>query len=158
MRKRKHDSQLEREAGRGTPRMCDVPGCFRSTREAKPYCPDHVDHHPYVQKILEDLSAQEEEEELVRQKGGRAKVDMNGPNIRNILLMLLMHGPRTEERLARETLLDAKVLDGYLKILARKGYISFGRTNRGSTVIKLKKLPPEAAEVGIPDTETKESA
>jgi hypothetical protein len=31
--------------------------CTQSTREGKPYCPDHVENHPYVQDLLNRMEA-----------------------------------------------------------------------------------------------------
>lgn len=36
--------------------QCHEPGCGNGTADAKDYCPDHVDRHPYVQRVLEGLS------------------------------------------------------------------------------------------------------
>lgn len=122
-----------------TTRFCDVPGCTQTTREGKPYCPDHVDHHPYVQSILSMLADRESEEERVRQRGFKA-VNPSGLTARELVLHLSLHGARTVERLSRELQLDTKVLDGYVGALVRKGVIALGRTNRGSTVVRLAKL------------------
>lgn len=117
-------------------RICDVNGCQQSCRDGKPYCPDHVDHNPYVQGILQVLVACEEEAELVKRKGA-AKVDPEGLTSKELILHLNLHGPRTAERLAREMNLEAAVLAGYLKSLSKRGLIVFGATGRGSTVVKL---------------------
>lgn len=120
-------------------RFCDVPECTQTTREGKPYCPDHVENHPYVQNLLQNLAEREDEEEKVRQRGAKA-VNPDGLTIKEIVLHLSLHGARTVERLAREMNLDSKVLDGYIASLKRRGVISFSRTNRGSTVVKLTKI------------------
>lgn len=119
-----------------TTRFCDVLGCTQTTREGKPFCPDHVELHPYVQSILDTLREREEEEEKVRQRGARA-VDPHGLTARELVLHLSLHGARTLERLSRELQLDTRVLDGYVGALARRGVIGLGRTNRGSTVVSL---------------------
>lgn len=38
--------------GRRPTRMCEFAGCTHATREHKPFCSDHVEHHPYVQAII----------------------------------------------------------------------------------------------------------
>lgn len=119
-----------------TTRFCDVAGCTQTTREGKPFCPDHVELHPYVQTILDTLREREEEEEKVRQRGARA-VDPHGLTARELVLHLALHGARTVERLSRELQLDSKVLDGYVGALVRRGVVALGRTNRGSTVVRL---------------------
>ena len=130
---------LSRGTTSSTTRFCDVSGCQQTTREGKPYCPDHVDHHPYVQSILGMLADREQEEERVRQRGFKA-VNPQGLTARELVLHLSLHGARTVERLSRELQLDTKVLDGYVGALVRKGVIALGRTNRGSTVVRLAKL------------------
>jgi hypothetical protein len=119
-----------------TTRFCDVSGCTQTTREGKPFCPDHVDQHPYVQTILGMLAEREQEEDRVRKAGFKA-VNPQGLTARELVLHLSLHGARTVERLSRELQLDSKVLDGYVGALVRKGIVSLGRTNRGSTVVRL---------------------
>lgn len=125
-----------RSSPSSTTRTCDVRGCVQTTREGKPYCPDHVEQHPYVQNILSILAEREAEEEKVRQRGARA-VDPQGLTARELVLHLSLHGARTVERLSRELQLDSKVLDGYVGALVRRGVVALGRTNRGSTVVRL---------------------
>jgi hypothetical protein len=119
-----------------TTRFCDVVECTQTTREGKPYCPDHVDQHPYVQAILSTLAEREDEEEKVRQRGSKA-VNPIGLTAKELVLHLSLHGARTVERLSRELQLDTKVLDGYVGALVRRGVVALGRTNRGSTVVRL---------------------
>lgn len=123
-------------------RACDAPGCVERTREGKPYCPDHVDHLPYVQELLVALADREAQDEAVQKRGARA-VDMEASlTVQEILLHLELHGARTEERLVREINLDAKTLDGYLKALAKRKIITFGRTKRGSVTVKIASTRP----------------
>jgi len=120
----------------GTTRFCRSSGCVQTTREGKPFCPDHVEHHPYVQEILGTLAEREAEEERVRTTGAPA-VDPTGLTARELVLHLSLHGARTLERLARELQLDPAVVDGYVDALVERGLIALGRTNRGSTVVRL---------------------
>lgn len=41
--------------GRRPAQLCEAKGCSNSTREHKPFCSNHVDRHPYVQKLLEPV-------------------------------------------------------------------------------------------------------
>ena len=125
-----------RSSAASTTRFCDTVGCSQTTREGKPYCPDHVENHPYVQAILSTLREREQEEEKVRQRGPKA-VDPQGLTAKELVLHLSLHGARTVERLSRELQLDAKVLEGYVGALVRRGVIALGRTTRGSTVVRL---------------------
>lgn len=122
--------------GRTQPRHCDVAGCTESTREGKPYCPDHVDHNPYVQELIAKLDERDEQDERVRRRGHKV-VDMDSVTVAEILLHLELHGARTEERLVRELNLGLDVLQPYLRALAKRGLVKFGRTRRGSTLLKL---------------------
>lgn len=122
--------------GRTQPRYCDVPGCTESTREGKPYCPDHVDHNTYVQELMARLDERDEQDERVRRRGHKV-VNMDSVTVAEILLHLELHGARTEERLVRELNLDLDVLQPYLRALAKRGLVKFGRTRRGSTLLKL---------------------
>lgn len=124
------------DQGTGTTRLCRSTGCDQTTREGKPFCPDHVEHHPYVQEILGTLAEREAEEERVRTAGAPA-VDPSGLTARELVLHLSLHGARTVERLARELQLDPTIVDGYVSALVDRGFIALGRTNRGSTVVQL---------------------
>lgn len=148
----------EKSAPSGT-RYCEARGCNQTTREGKPFCSDHVDHHPYVRALIDQLDSNNDEEFEVRRKGARAKINMNGVNATNILLILKNNGPRTVERLARETQLDEKVLDGYIAAFARQRLVDFSRTNRGSRIVRLTKSVAVIPVDVVPDQdETKESA
>ena len=116
--------------------VCDVGGCFNSTREGKPYCPEHVDQHPYVQAILGILQQREDEENLVRRRGSAA-VDPGGLTAKELVLHLSLHGSRTVERLSREFQLETRVMQGYVNALKVQGVLVTGRTTRGSTVVRL---------------------
>lgn len=117
-------------------RGCHSSGCSHTTREGKPYCPDHVGQHPYVQEILSALEERRAEDDKVRARGARA-VNLKGLTAKEILLHLTLHGSRTIERLSRELQIDNEVLLGYVRALVKRGVIDLGRTNRGSTVVKL---------------------
>lgn len=117
-------------------RACAEPNCTDSTREGKPYCPDHVERHSYVQEILAILAAREAEEERVRTDGPVA-VDPSGLTAQELLLHLSLHGSRTVERLSREFQLDSRVMHDYVDALSERGQVVLGRTTRGSTVVRL---------------------
>lgn len=119
-------------------RICEQPGCLQSTREGKPYCPDHVEMHPYVQTILARIAERDEQDEKVAAKGSRAVV-LESVTVQEVLQHLAFHGARTEERLVLELNLDTKTLSGYLGALSHRGYVSFGKTKRGSTLVKLRR-------------------
>lgn len=141
-------------------RICEQPDCTQSTREGKPYCPDHVESHPYVQDILARIAERDDQDEKVAKRGARA-VDLESLTVGEILQHLAFNGARTEERLVRELNLDVKTLDGYLRALARRGYVSFGKTKRGSTVVKLRRMldtPTDTSVVAAAELERRVSA
>ena len=117
-------------------RRCERGGCSERTRDGKPFCPDHVDEHPYVKIVLAQLAERETQDELVAAKGQGA-ADLDGVTCQEILLNLRLHGGRTMERLVREINLDPKVLDGYVQALSRAGVVKLGKTERGSTIVGL---------------------
>ncbi|MGE0708557.1 MAG: hypothetical protein AB7N76_22985 [Planctomycetota bacterium] len=112
------------------------------TREGKPYCPEHVDDHPYVRDLLAALAARQAEEERVRTRGS-VEVDLDGITAREVVLHLSLHGARTIERISRELQIDSDVVAGYVDALNERDLIDMSHTNRGSTVVKLR--DPERA-------------
>ena len=44
-------------------RTCAEPGCGKSTREGKPYCPDHVFLTPYVADLVLRMDRRKKEQE-----------------------------------------------------------------------------------------------
>ena len=115
-------------------RNCRV--CSATTREGKPFCPDHVVDNPYVQSILHTMAERAAEEDEVRKRGAEA-VNVTGLTAKELVLHLSLHGARTVERLSRELQLDATVLKGYVGALTTDGKVAIGRTNRGSTIVRL---------------------
>ncbi len=117
-------------------RSCESETCMKTTREGKPFCPDHVEHHAYVQSILHILSEREAERDRVRQQGPSA-VDPMGLTAQELVLHLSLHGSRTVERLSREFQLESAVIHNYVAALKSQGKVILGRTTRGSTVVRL---------------------
>lgn len=129
-------------------RLCDVPGCRETTREGKPYCPDHVEMNPYVQQLLSMLSTQEEERDRASQAKARnrsTKIDLNGENVQAILRELKAYGERTFERLARDTQIPVDVVEQICKALKRKKLVVLGKTKRNSQTAR---LPDQEASTG----------
>lgn len=134
-------------------RFCDVHSCPNTTREGKPYCTDHVDHHPYVQDLLSQLDDNETALARARLKG---IVDLDSQAVQELLLHLNLHGARTEERLVRELHVDAKALKAILAKLTKAGKVQLGLTTRGSTVVRLSNtaMPIEPAQHSDETTRT----
>ena len=113
------------------PRACTI--CKATTREGKPYCPDHVADNPYVQSVLENMArlAAEDAEVL---KCGVGAVDTGGPRARELVNYLRVHGPRTVRRLSLELQLDKSVVNDFVRALANDGQLVVGYSKRGSSI------------------------
>jgi DNA-binding MarR family transcriptional regulator len=113
--------------------------CGLPTREGKPFCPDHVEQHPYVTQLLRKLQRKEEELEGI-DAIGHAAIHEDSIVAQDILVKLRAEGPRTIERLARELGLDPKIVEGYGRYLSQKGLITTHVSGRGSRVFKIASL------------------
>ncbi|MGE0711951.1 MAG: hypothetical protein AB7N76_03305 [Planctomycetota bacterium] len=132
------------------PRRCLEPGCRRSTRHRKPYCPDHVERLPYVQEVLAALEGKEREQAEVAILGPRA-VDPDGITAGEILNELAIHGPRSVARLAKDLALSRRLAEHYVEALRREGFVSVQarrRRRRDSAFVRL--IPIEAAMPAAP--------
>jgi hypothetical protein len=123
---------------------CQLDGCSDWTREGKPYCTDHVTHHPYVQSLMAELERRESEEQAVAKRGARA-VDIEGTAAQELVQHLRVHGKRTVRRLARELNRDLEIQAHYVEALRRRGLVRTTRTRRGATVVTLGGKSREAA-------------
>ena len=113
-------------------RKCKI--CGLATREGKLYCPDHVDQHPYVRALNKQIEAKREEEYAVSNRGIEAIAE-DSLTIKELLVHLQVNGSRTIERLARELMLDTKVIAYYAQYLKEEGKVTLGSTKRGSIVV-----------------------
>jgi hypothetical protein len=116
-------------------RLCAEEACGKTTREGKPFCLHHVEQHSYVQVILETLAEKDAEHGRVEREGPTA-VDPEGLTAKELLLHLSQHGSRTVERLSREFQLTGSIMCHYVEALSRQGFVSTGRTTRGSIVVQ----------------------
>lgn len=116
--------------GRVESRKCGAAGCMASTREGKPYCPEHVLLNPYVRTLLERLAGREAEEARVLRQGQRA-VDPEGITAQEILSYLCVHGQRSLPQLGRELTLDVKLVTAYVKVLESNRWVKTKRDRRG---------------------------
>ena len=103
-------------------RHCEAPGCDQSTREAKPFCPKHVELSPYVQNVMAALRDAELEISQVRQFGRRA-VSPTRLVSQEILRDLGAHGPQSIRCLARKLGLEGDILSVYAHALSRLGFV-----------------------------------
>lgn len=128
----------ERIRGRSRARTsaCQVDGCRESTREGKPYCPEHIDRLDYVARIQAQLEEREAEVAEVAKRGWKA-VNIDGPIVKEILMHMRMKGTQTVERMAREVAGGqlSDVIEQYVEALVRKRLVKLGTTQRGSTAV-----------------------
>ncbi|RMG10021.1 MAG: hypothetical protein D6731_18455 [Planctomycetota bacterium] len=122
------------------PRHCEAPGCGLATRAGKPFCSEHVERHPYIARLVEQLAAREEEERLVRERGVAA-VASDGLTAAEILAFLRVHGDRSVPRLARDLNMDLETLELYVDALVARGLLAERRRRRRARIVG---LPEEA--------------
>lgn len=125
----------------GEARRCESPGCSRATREGKPFCPEHVTSHPYVQELERTLEAQRVEQARVRKRGARA-VDPAGLTAEEIVRQIRVQGPRSVRALAREMALDPRTTRAYVDALVERGVLRLEPARRSPRVWLVE---PEAA-------------
>lgn len=119
---------------RSRSRGCSAPGCLKSTRESKPFCPDHVELHPYVQEIVAFRDSREAEIAGI-EKGKQVK--NNSPLFEEILIYITNYGSKTVERIAHDIMISVPATKKLVQTMRRKGIIKTGRTTRGSTTVRL---------------------
>lgn len=108
--------------------------CGQPTHEGKRFCLDHVDRHPYVASLIMELGRQAAERARVARQGPSA-VDLEGTTAREIMRLLFLHGPRTLQGLGRELQLPPPLVGTYARALAEAGWVQFGVSRRGKTVV-----------------------
>jgi hypothetical protein len=104
---------------------------------------------PYVQAICRAVAARELELERVRQFGHEA-VDPEGMTARELLLHLDLQGPATVERLCRTLCLETRLVQAFACALERRGWITLGRTARGSVVVRPVSAAARQRAVAVP--------
>lgn len=115
---------------------CEI--CGGRTREGKPFCPHHVEHHNYVRNILQILEDQAEEHSNVLTKGVTA-IGSNSLTVKEIVRLLSIRGTTTINRIAKDMSLDLKVVEVYVKYLVRRRIARSGETKRGAKTLRLRK-------------------
>lgn len=128
------DRDPKRETSQRYP--CDIEGCENTTREGKPFCPDHIDHLPEVSRIKQRLAAVEDEITLVKRYGAHA-VDVDGFTAHEILHYLDQYGGRTIARMARDFGMEAEVMGYYVRKLKRKKLVKTKPSRRDGTLVAL---------------------
>ena len=107
---------------------------MNSTREGKPFCPDHVEMHPYVQEVVAFRKLRDAE--IVRIADGRQVAD-DSLLFKEIIIHITNLGSKTVERLACDLMIDIEAIKKLIKAMKRQKLIKIGRSKRGSTVVRL---------------------
>jgi len=119
----------EMDPPRTESRLCNVKGCGRTTREKKPFCPDHIDELPYVQQLMAQIDYKAAELERVR--SGKP-VPVPSCFEGEIVWHLKMNGRRSVRRLAKEVHIEYVILIKMLRAYKRRGLIKFYPHHRRS--------------------------
>lgn len=126
----------------GTPgesRRCKQDGCKQSTRDGKPYCPNHVEEADYPRLLLTEIDKREKEvEALLKGK----EIALDGHLVRETQL-LLGWSACTERRLGRMLDIPHKAVEVLVDQLVALQKIKRCRTPRGSVIVELVPEPVE---------------
>lgn len=127
-------------------RRCEIPDCGKRTRENKPYCPDHVEEHPYVRALLKLIAERDAEIERIKQ-GTWLDANPYGFLAEEIIAYLRDRGSTTVARLARDRLYDSpEVVERVVVAMERVGLVRQGRSVRGYRVVSLVYEDPDESE------------
>jgi hypothetical protein len=127
----------------GTPsesRRCKKDGCASSTRDGKPFCPNHVEEADYPQSLLEELKKRRTEVALLL-KG--EEIPDDGHLVRETLL-LLAWSACTERRLGRMLDIPYKAVEILVEQLQEVQRVRKNRTPRGSVIVEIILPQPKA--------------
>jgi hypothetical protein len=111
---------------------CKHQSCSKTTREAKPYCSDHIESSCYVQKILDELKRRDAEEAILNKE--RGKLPKDGFFYRETLL-LLRSKDFTVKGLARRLDLSHAAAARLIRLMDRDGLARKNQTSRGELTI-----------------------
>lgn len=103
---------------------CEVAGCGNFTRERKPYCPEHVDNHPYVQDLLQQLA--NKADSLKKTKNWKPDPTL----ISDIVLLVSTKGTITAAAAKREMNIDEESIEKLMRFLAQAGVFKCDYNNR----------------------------
>ena len=119
------------------PRYCEFPDCGQHTREGKAFCSEHVEHHPYAKWIAEQIQVREREIERGKKSGTRGISPKSGIT-RDLLGYVVESGCCTLDRLRRERMhdTDVKIVERYVRRMAKKGLVKLSKTTRGGILLQ----------------------
>jgi len=111
---------------------CQADDCRANTREGKPYCSDHIELSPYVQRVLREIAQREAEAAVL---GDGYEVPMKGHLIKETIV-LLEQNSYTAARLSRLLDIDHQSAETLIRQMSKQGLAKMGRTERGAIIIK----------------------
>jgi len=112
--------------GSNTTRHCEAFGCGKPTREAKPWCIDHVlSHSPYARQVAKAWAAREE------------RVGPGSILYGDALAHLRMLGAMTVPYLARQLSTPHPIASAVSRALVRERAVTLDRNKRGVIVLEL---------------------
>lgn len=112
---------------------CTVDGCMKSTRDQKPWCPDHVrDHDPNALRILADMKRRDKEVDAIKKKG---KV-INGVLVAEAI-MIFKEQAHTVPGLSRQLKLTHDTIGTLVKFMFHRKMIRVVRIVRGKNTYAL---------------------
>jgi len=117
-------------------KYCTIEGCGKFTRAGKTFCSNHIEHQPYVQRVLGRIAEREDEMALVIRKGTRG-VDVQGVVAKEILDYIRVHGERTTSKMAKEMSIEKDIVMAYITVFKRRRLVRLGKTSRGIIVVKV---------------------
>lgn len=133
-------------AAAGTREYCRV--CEKPTAERKPFCEEHLDRLPYVQKLMAEIQKRGEEEESAVKRGGHRAVDLQDSiTVNDVLICLFTKGTQTVARLAIMVETTKETLEPYLKAMSRDRLVNMLHAgSRRGTMRNLVELAPAGHE------------
>jgi len=116
--------------------QCEYSGCEKTTKKGKPYCVDHIEHTPEIQRLLESIEAQHSEQYEVSKKGAK-EVKPGSIVADDIIKYLMQYGDIGIDKLSQDLIMDKKTLRGYISYLRRMGKVRIKKNTRGIIIVKL---------------------
>jgi len=112
--------------------VCRHEGCTKTTREAKPYCSEHIENGWYIQRVLAELERAEEEEAILA--SGEGRIPRTGFYYRETLL-LLRSKDFTGKGLARRLDICHPAALRLIVLLTEDGLARSSMTSRGDMTV-----------------------
>ncbi len=117
-------------------RTCRHASCQKTTRESKPYCPDHLLFNRHAQIVAAEY------EEILAERSAvnnneLAKVDLKGKTVEDILLFLSF-GESKANDIAKFIGEKPPLAERYLAAMKKEGLVSLRKSGKGVIHAKLK--------------------